>query len=150
MLVTRDGLEMAALGPFGSFHLFCVFSIFVYLHRLPPPPPKALINKRKLCKPVEMSEKEVANEKKEKEEEKKEVEKEEEEEEQDVAEKSSARTATRSSSGLVRTSFVKVWYRIRASNNIITHRGSRRDHLVIHHVKPPYLSITCPRDARPR
>jgi hypothetical protein len=125
---------MAALGPFDSFHLFCVFSIFVYSRRLPPPPPpsKALINKRKLRKPVGTSEKEAADKRKEKEEEKKEEakkeeeqEKEEEEQDEGVAVKSSARTATRSS-GLVRTSSVKVWYRIRASNNITTHRVPSR------------------------
>ncbi|XP_028048864.2 LOW QUALITY PROTEIN: uncharacterized protein LOC105837923 [Monomorium pharaonis] len=75
----------------------------------------ALINKRKLCKPVETSEKEATDKKKKKEEE----EEKEEEEAEEVATKSSARTATKSS-GLVRTSFVKVWYRIRALNNIIT------------------------------
>lgn len=56
---------------------------------------------------------------------KKETEKEEKEEkDEEVVAKSSAHTTTRSR-GLVRTSFVKVWYRIRALNNIITHRSRR-------------------------
>ncbi|XP_018313391.1 dynein assembly factor 1, axonemal homolog isoform X1 [Mycetomoellerius zeteki] len=51
----------------------------------------ALINKRKLCKPVETSEKEATDKKK------KEKEEEDEEEDEEVTTKSSARTATRSS-----------------------------------------------------
>lgn len=106
---------MAALGPFDSFHLF-LGSRSLFTCRLPCPPSKALINKRKLCKPVETSEKEMLDTKKKEEKEK--------EKDEEVAAKSSAHTATRSH-GLVRTSFVKVWYRIRASNNIIIHRSRR-------------------------
>lgn len=87
----------------------------------PRPPSKALINKRKLCKPVGTSETKAADKEKGEEEDKK---KEDEEEDEEIDAKSSARTATRSS-GLVRTSFVKVWYRIRAPNNITTHRSRR-------------------------
>lgn len=116
---------MTTLVPFDSFHLFCSSDLGLCLPvRTSRPPSKALINKRKLRKPVETSEKEAADTKKEKKEE---------EEDEEVATKSSARTATRSS-GLVRTSFVKVWYRIRASNNIIT--IGPVGYLIIHHVKP--------------
>lgn len=68
-------------------------------------PSKALINKRKLYKPVETSEKEAEDKKKTK-------------EDEEVA----TSTVLCTSNELVRTSFVKVWYRIRASNNI-THRS---------------------------
>lgn len=61
-------------------------SVFVYLR----PPSKALINKRKLCKPVETSEKEALDKKK--------------EQDEEVAAKSSVCTSIE----LVRTSFVKV------------------------------------------
>lgn len=118
--ITR--LKWPPLVLFAPFTYSAVFSIFVYL----PLSSKALINKRKLHKPVGTSEKEAADKKKEKEEQKKiEVEKEteevqqEEKQDEEVAAKLSARTAT-TSSDLVRTSFVKVWYRIRAWNNIIT------------------------------
>lgn len=112
---------MAALGPFDSFHLFRSSDLgSLFTCRLPS---KALINKRKLYKPVGTSEKEAVDTKKETEE------KEEEEKDEEVAAKSSAHTATRSR-GLVRTSFVKVWYRIRALNNIIIHRSPQLfDHL---------------------
>ncbi|XP_020286889.1 dentin sialophosphoprotein-like [Pseudomyrmex gracilis] len=62
----------------------------------------ALINKRKLCKPVETSEKE-ATDKKKGEEEKKKKKKEDEKKNEEVAAKSSARTATRSSGLLANT-----------------------------------------------
>lgn len=106
---------MAALGPFDSFHLFCDRSLFTCR-----PPSKALINKRKLCKPVGTSEKE-------------------EEEDAEDATKLSVRAASRSS-GLVRTSFVKVWYRIRASNNI-THPARLFDHSPRETSNPP-ISLT--------
>lgn len=115
---------MAALGPFDSFHLFCDRSLFTCR-----PPSKALINKRKLCKPVGTSEKEEADKKTE----------EEEEEDAEDATKLSVRAASRSS-GLVRTSFVKVWYRIRASNNI-THPARLFDHSPRETSNPP-ISIT--------
>ncbi|XP_077260271.1 LOW QUALITY PROTEIN: uncharacterized protein LOC143896336 [Temnothorax americanus] len=97
----------------------------------------ALINKRKLCKPVGASEKEAMDKKK------KEKEEEEEEENEEVATKSNVRATTRSS-GLVRTSFVKVWYRIRALNNI-TIIGPV-GYLIIHDVKPAHLPISCTHD----
>ncbi|XP_018354200.1 PREDICTED: dynein assembly factor 1, axonemal homolog [Trachymyrmex septentrionalis] len=57
----------------------------------------ALINKRKLCKPVGTSEKEATDKKKKEKKEEEEDEEEEEEEDEEVTTKSSARTATRSS-----------------------------------------------------
>jgi len=69
----------------------------LFTRRLSRPPSKALINKRKLRKPVGTSEKEVADKKKE----------EEAKQDEEIATESGARTAMRSS-GLVRTSFVKV------------------------------------------
>lgn len=78
------------------------------------PPSKALINKRKLYKPVGTSEKEAEDKKKTK-------------EDEEVA----TTTLVCTSDELVRTSFVKVWYRIRASNNI-----GPIHYLIIHHAKP--------------
>ncbi|XP_070513879.1 LOW QUALITY PROTEIN: uncharacterized protein, partial [Cardiocondyla obscurior] len=97
----------------------------------------ALINKRKLCKPVGASEKEATDKKKKEQEE----EVEDEEENEEVATKSNVRATTRSS-GLVRTSFVKVWYRIRALNNITT--IGPVGYLIIHDVKPAHLLIAAP------
>ncbi|KAG5306531.1 DAAF1 factor, partial [Acromyrmex insinuator] len=57
----------------------------------------ALINKRKLCKPVGTSEKEATDKKKKEKKEEEEDEEEEEEEDEEITTKSSARTATRSS-----------------------------------------------------
>jgi len=123
--------------PFDSFHLF-LGPRSLFTCRTSRPPSKALINKRKLRKPVGTSEKEATDKKK-----KEKNEEEEEEEDEEVATKSSAHTAMRSS-GLVRTSFVKVWYRIRALNNI-TIIGPV-GYLIIHHVKLAHLPISCTHD----
>jgi len=88
-----------------------------------------------------VSEKEATDKKKKEKEEKEEEEKKEENEE--VATKSNVRATTRSS-GLVRTSFVKVWYRIRALNNITI---GPVGYLIIHDVKPAHLLISCTHDA---
>lgn len=113
-ITPKGKFKMAAFHLFDSFHLF-LGPRSLFTCRLPRPPSKALINKRKLHKPVRTSEKEAVDTKKEEK-----MEKEKEEKDEEVA----VRTATKSR-GLVRTSFVKVWYRIRALNNIITHRSRR-------------------------